>query len=300
MYFSNDTKHPIVLGPPPAALEDDYLEPPPSYDSLPQEESRFGYPPPPSSPSASSSTHSSSLTLSPSASHFSASNTSHHLQKSPSSSHWDDDDSAGGYAPSLTPPSKDAPHPEKVGKLVSGRCPHHLLNPPPPCFSRTPSENMHYPPFPTITIPSLGKQYLAEGFPAVLPVSETKPHPFATHDVTEEDWMHFLADMKRAASLGWGDRLVGNVAPLFVGVPYVPGVAGLQKGKKVAPVMELLHHWNYQYFHPRCLEVYLRQLDTINAQQECPMRRSVEGDQTGWYLHVTYRPPGPSTDETTQ
>ena len=239
MSFPTDTKHLIVLEPPPVEFEEDYLEPPPSYDYLPEEEgqrspthsahfieSGLGYPYP-SSLGTSSSTYLSSPTASARASYVSLSSASHRMSGTPSIDHWDDDSGATGYAPSLTPPSKDAPHPDKVGKLVSGRCPQRLLNPPPPCFSRPRSESMQYPPFPTITVASIGKHYLAKGFPATLPPSETRPHPFATHDVTEEEWMHFLADLKRAAGLGWGDRLVGNVAPLLVGVPYVPGETDL-------------------------------------------------------------------------
>ena len=126
-----------------------------------------------------------------------------------------------GYAPTHIPSSNK--HPSQVHKFAGGKSLQKSLNPPPGCFSRAPPSDQQYPEFQMITIPSLGHQYLSKGFPATLPPSITRPHPFSTHDVTEEDWMHFLADLKAAGSLGWNDRLVSNIAPALLGTAFIAG-----------------------------------------------------------------------------
>ena len=128
-----------------------------------------------------------------------------------------------GYAPSPEPLSPDAPQPDRVGRLVGGRSVEKLLKPKPPCFLRAlpSSESITYPPFAPMAVHALSRT-LAKGFSITLPrVPAGGLHPFASHDVREGDWMHFLADVKRAASLGWGDRVV-EPAPHLV-VPIVPG-----------------------------------------------------------------------------
>ncbi|EJF56561.1 hypothetical protein DICSQDRAFT_174789 [Dichomitus squalens LYAD-421 SS1] len=164
-----------------------------------------------------------------------------------------------GYAPTHIPSSNK--HPSQVGKFAGGKSTQNLLNPPPACFSRTPPSDQQYPEFEMITIPSLGHQYLAKGFPATLPQTATRPHPFSTHDVTEKDWMHFLADLKAAGSLGWSDRIVFNIAPALLGTAFLPalllseGIERKQKMKKRGPVMELIQNWNACYWNPRYMEV---------------------------------------------
>lgn len=101
----------------------------------------------------------------------------------------------------------------------SGAKPSDLLDPPPPSFTRAASQNVSYAPFPPIASQSLGSN-LDKGWPLVPPPSMTQPHPFATHDVQEEDWTRFLRDMKRAASLTTGNHLVSNLAPMAMGLGF--------------------------------------------------------------------------------
>ena len=106
---------------------------------------------------------------------------------------------------------------------MGGRSVHKLLDPPPPSFLRIPPPGTYFPPFAPLVVPSLGNRFLAKGFPAVLPATGpgVHPHPFSTHDVREGDWMHFLSDVKRAASLGWGDRVAAGAPHLIM--PVLPG-----------------------------------------------------------------------------
>lgn len=56
-----------------------------------------------------------------------------------------------------------------------------------PPFSRQ-APRHSYPNFEPTFLRSTG-QYLTRGFPAAPPPSSTTPHPFASHDVTESDWL---------------------------------------------------------------------------------------------------------------
>jgi hypothetical protein len=56
-----------------------------------------------------------------------------------------------------------------------------------PSFSRQPSSSVPYPPFPLMCLTAKGK-HLDKGFPVVPPSTTITPHPFATHDVNEDDW----------------------------------------------------------------------------------------------------------------
>ena len=129
--------------------------------------------------------------------------------------------SGSGYAPSPEPLPASAPHPDKVSPLFGGRSVRSLLNPPPPPFCRAPPPSDAETPFAPLVVPALGERFLADGFPAVLPAMEDgeEAHPFATHDVREADWMHFLTDIKRAAGVA------GFVFPL-VSVAIIPGACG--------------------------------------------------------------------------
>lgn len=56
-------------------------------------------------------------------------------------------------------------------------------------FSRQ-APQQDYPPFEPTFLLANG-QYLTRGFPALPPPSRTTPHPFASHDITESDWLRY-------------------------------------------------------------------------------------------------------------
>lgn len=92
--------------------------------------------------------------------------------------------------------------------------------PTPPSFSRTPQPHFGYPPFPPCTATSLGSE-LSSGFPVLPPPCYVQPHPFTTHDVSEEDWARFLDDVRRAGASG--NKFVASVAPVMRGVGLISG-----------------------------------------------------------------------------
>jgi hypothetical protein len=61
----------------------------------------------------------------------------------------------------------------------------------PPSFGRPPSREVTYPNFPSMFLVATGKS-LSKGFPYISPASNSNPHPFASHDVYEVDWMRYL------------------------------------------------------------------------------------------------------------
>ena len=60
-------------------------------------------------------------------------------------------------------------------------------DPPPPSFLRQPPKNLPYDSFQPMFLIANGK-FLDKGFPLIAPPSAAQPHPFASHDVNEEDW----------------------------------------------------------------------------------------------------------------
>ena len=59
-------------------------------------------------------------------------------------------------------------------------------------FARAPSREVTYPSFPPMFLVATGKT-LAKGFPYTSPASNSNPHPFASHDVYEVDWMRYFS-----------------------------------------------------------------------------------------------------------
>lgn len=166
----------------------------------------------------------------------------------------------------------------RLQRIAPGQSTEQLLNPPPPPFLRPAPRHLSYPSFePTYLIgPS---ERLDKGFASEIPPSRIHPHPFSTHDVREEDWMRFLSDLKKAASLTPRNRVVAGVVPMAAGIG-LPGElrygliradsnltgSGLacfegmlvsramenrMRGRKRGPAGELVDHWNHvrQVFH---------------------------------------------------
>lgn len=103
---------------------------------------------------------------------------------------------------------------------MKSSAPVDVLNPPPPSFTRAPGGNFPYSPFPPCVLHGIGET-LDKGFPVVPPPSNVQPHPFATHDVKEEDWARLLGDLKSVSSLSVGQKIGAGVAPMAMGVGFV-------------------------------------------------------------------------------
>ncbi|KAH7912645.1 hypothetical protein BJ138DRAFT_1147969 [Hygrophoropsis aurantiaca] len=142
-----------------------------------------------------------------------------------------------------------------------------------PC-NREPPRGLSYAPFPAISLESNTVE-LRKGFPELPPPCYFQPHPFVTHDVTEDDWRRFLADVKKAASLSTQQRIASNVVPIVTPVGIVGGcyVAKsiekrmLHRNRNTAG--ELVDHWNRLFFNPRRMEIVLMQGgEQLSGRQE--------------------------------
>lgn len=71
---------------------------------------------------------------------------------------------------------------------------------PPPMWQRQPPGQLPYGAFPPMSLISNDKK-LTHGFPELPPPCPSNPHPFATHDVTEEDWKRCVAVAVRGGGL---------------------------------------------------------------------------------------------------
>ena len=58
---------------------------------------------------------------------------------------------------------------------------------------------------------------LEKGFMVIPPPTETQPHPFVTHDVTEDDWKRLLGDLQKTGKLSPMNHIVAGVAPMAIG-----------------------------------------------------------------------------------
>ncbi|KZS88193.1 hypothetical protein SISNIDRAFT_401831, partial [Sistotremastrum niveocremeum HHB9708] len=136
------------------------------------------------------------------------------------------------------------------------------LNPPPPSFSRAADPRFPYPAFQPIWLHGLHKKHLEACFSLIPPTSFVNPHPFATHDVGEVDWVRFLEDIQIAGALTGQQRLISNIAPISMhvgatGFLITKAIEGRMKRKKEQPVTELIEIWNDHFFRPRRMYVIL-------------------------------------------
>ncbi|KAG1821051.1 uncharacterized protein BJ212DRAFT_1445491 [Suillus subaureus] len=135
---------------------------------------------------------------------------------------------------------------------------------PPPMWQRQPPQHLPHDQFPPMCLISNGTD-LSKGFPEVPPPCQPCVHPFATHDILEEDWKRFLADVKKAASLSGGQRIKSNVIPMVTGLGFVGGLfltRGIEKRMKAKnrnAAGDVVDHWNYYFFGPRKMEAVLCQ-----------------------------------------
>ncbi|KAH9849018.1 hypothetical protein C2E23DRAFT_841444 [Lenzites betulinus] len=204
----------------------------------------------------------------------------------------------GGMSPAH-PPNTHAPlYPQDSGyrpSLPGQRFPE-LLNPPPPSFQRAPSRSMPYGPFAPLEVAARGHgRDLALGFDIAPPPSATQPHPFGTHDVKESDWLRFLEDVRRAGALAARDRpeaaassmsRAGRSGGLLSGL-VSQGIQSMQGSRTgtspqdLAPLIELLQHWNQYFFNQRAMEVDVTgPVDDTQAFDDAASQSSTDSDRS--------------------
>ncbi|KAI0784102.1 hypothetical protein C8Q75DRAFT_810448 [Abortiporus biennis] len=153
---------------------------------------------------------------------------------------------------------------DKLKTLTPGVDPEKLLNPPPICFYRAPPE-VPRTAFPPITTLGFGSK-VDKGFLTMPPPTHLNPHPFALHDVNEEDWTTFLSHVKLAASLNGTDALIiiASFATWGIGIGFggltyfmTKGIQKHTRTKKEEFVAIVVDHWNSHFFNPRCLNITL-------------------------------------------
>jgi len=153
----------------------------------------------------------------------------------------------------------------------------------PPSFQRPPPSTLSYAPFrPTALVGHSSE--LGRGFPPIPPPSAYIPHPFASHDVNEHDWLRFLEDIKAAAQAAPMNKFVSGVAPMARRIPLPltavlvsKGVEMHMKSRKKGPVGEAVDHWNHYFFHPRRMHIVLAQGKMSYSGPEAPPPDMVRG-----------------------
>ena len=81
------------------------------------------------------------------------------------------------------------------------------------------------------------------------PYANAAEHPFATHDVTEQDWSRFLRDVEAASELSKWERIITRVnlpavLALSIGL-VVKGFDVYMHSRRRGPVGELIGYWNH-------------------------------------------------------
>jgi len=131
-------------------------------------------------------------------------------------------------------------------------------------FSRVPSKGLSYSPFQPMFLLCNGKT-LDKGFLRAPPPSSIQPHPFISHDITEDDWLSFLETLHSAANLT-GKDVSRSYLPIVSNIPIIgclsaAGVQLIMKHRKVHKVTKLIDTWNHHFFEPRKLRVVLMKGD---------------------------------------
>ncbi|KAJ3500432.1 hypothetical protein NLJ89_g9800 [Agrocybe chaxingu] len=127
-------------------------------------------------------------------------------------------------------------------------------------LSRPPAPGPSYASFEPMFLLAEGKN-LNKGFPRTPPPSDSHPHPFASHDVNELDWVGFLTEAKAAGSLTEKDIKHSKI-PIVNLVPFVNrasahGVQQFMKSHKEEAVMQVIQKWSHHFFEPRKMRVIL-------------------------------------------
>jgi len=131
-------------------------------------------------------------------------------------------------------------------------------------WQRQPPQHLRYDQFPPLCLIS-NQTDLSKGFPEVAPPCQLCVHPFVTHDISEEDWKRFLADIKKAGSLSAGQRIKSNAIPLITGASLIGGffmTGAIEKRMKANnrnAAGDVVDNWNQYFFGPRRMEAVLCQ-----------------------------------------
>lgn len=88
--------------------------------------------------------------------------------------------------PSPTLPRGNDSEPGSSSKPSASTSPHET----PSAFSRLPPQHLPYKTFSPMHLIANG-EFLDEGFPLLAPPADSQPHPFATHDIREGDWIRW-------------------------------------------------------------------------------------------------------------
>ncbi|CAL1708528.1 unnamed protein product [Somion occarium] len=97
---------------------------------------------------------------------------------------------------------------------------------------------------------------LEGGFPNKKPPSTTNPHPFTVHDVTKENWEHFLQEIQDVSEDTTGDKVINGIVDTM-GHLLIPGLDAQIYCKRSSPIGYVINRWNQEFFHPRMMEVVL-------------------------------------------
>jgi len=136
-------------------------------------------------------------------------------------------------------------------QMERGLFSHNPLNPPPAAFQRPPPGHYTYIQFAPMSVYT-NTERLQDGFQLIPPPARAgDQHPFASHDVTEEDWHKFLKDLEKTAHLSPTQRL-GNFFK-----HNSQGVQERLKRDRIEPVGDYLLAWNQYFFQPRRMTVVL-------------------------------------------
>ncbi|KAF9818071.1 hypothetical protein IEO21_03032 [Rhodonia placenta] len=137
---------------------------------------------------------------------------------------------------------------------VSTQKPASLLRPPP--------AQLPYPPFETMILVGT-RGDLNKAFAPSTPPSAERLHPFATHDISERDWLCFLHNVQAVGSPSSPKNIVTEAAPkamdIAMGMLIGKELDVRLRGRKVNPAVALVDDWNHQFFHPRRVHVSLAQ-----------------------------------------
>lgn len=92
---------------------------------------------------------------------------------------------------------------------------------------------------------------LSTAFPLLAPPSTADPHPFITHDVSEQDWTFFVRDVKAAALLAPSNSMFAGVAPVHMRLPPIINLIVAKtlehhwQNKQNGPSGEVVEYWNH-------------------------------------------------------
>jgi len=102
---------------------------------------------------------------------------------------------------------------------------------------------------------------LDKGFPLTTPPSNSNPHPFASHDVYENDWMSFLREVQAVATLTEKQIRMSHL-PIISIIPIVNelsfyGVKQYMKHRNASKVIDCIDRWNRHFFEQRKMKTVL-------------------------------------------